>query len=123
MAVLYADVITDSIRAAVDETTRRRAIQEAYNREHGITPTTITKAIRDLAPDLGYVDSDYLDLSAVANSAIGKGKKKGRVHKEDIPATLEKMREKMLGHAKNMEFEEAAALRDQIKALEAQSLY
>lgn len=122
-AILYADVMTDSIKAAVAETERRRAIQEKYNQEHNITPMTINKAIRDLAPDLGYVDSDYLDLSAVANKAIGKGRKKSRVHKEDIPATIETLREKMLSHAKNMEFEEAAELRDQIQRLETQALY
>src|SRR5690606_21237626 len=112
----------DSMKAALDETGRRRAIQEQYNQEHGITPTTITKAIRELAPELGYLDGDYVDLEDLGKGRGRGGKKKGRAGKDDvlvddIPQLVEQLREEMNDAARELEFEKAASLRDRIKQL------
>ena len=99
--ILYADAITPSMRAAMDETARRRAIQDAYNKQHGIVPKTIVKSVRDL-----------IEISKPTEDVKGKdGVKMTKAEKEREIARLEKaMREA----AKMMEFEYAAVLRDQI---------
>ena len=99
--ILYADGITPSMRAAMDETARRRAIQDAYNKQHGIVPKTIVKSVRDL-----------IEISKPTEDVKGKsGLKMTKAEKEREIARLEKaMREA----AKMMEFEYAAVLRDQI---------
>ena len=99
--ILYADGITPSMRAAMDETARRRAIQDAYNKQHGIVPKTIVKSVRDL-----------IEISKPTQDVKGKdGVKMTKAEKEREIARLEKaMREA----AKMMEFEYAAVLRDQI---------
>ena len=99
--ILYADTITPSMRAAMDETARRRAIQDAYNKQHGIVPKTIVKSVRDL-----------IEISKPTQDVKGKdGVKMTKAEKEREIARLEKaMREA----AKMMEFEYAAVLRDQI---------
>ncbi len=99
--ILYADTITPSMRAAMDETARRRAIQDAYNKQHGIVPKTIVKSVRDL-----------IEISKPTEDVKGKdGVKMTKAEKEREIARLEKaMREA----AKMMEFEYAAVLRDQI---------
>ena len=99
--ILYADAITPSMRAAMDETARRRAIQDAYNKQHGIVPKTIVKSVRDL-----------IEISKPTQDVKGKaGVKMTKAEKEREIARLEKaMREA----AKMMEFEYAAVLRDQI---------
>jgi len=135
--ILYADRMTDSIKAAVGETQRRRTIQEAWNREHGVTPKTIVKPLRELAPDAAYADGDFLDVSAMAKSgethpgakktrSKAKGGKKGAqavaVDSDDLPALIEKLRKDMRAAAMDLEFEKAAQIRDQIKVLEARAL-
>ena len=99
--ILYADTVTPSMRAAMDETARRRSIQDAYNKAHGIVPKTIVKSVRDL-----------IEISKPTEEVRGKaGVKMTRVEKEREIARLEKaMREA----ARMMEFEYAAVLRDQI---------
>ena len=99
--ILYADGITPSMRAAMNETARRRAIQDAYNKQHGIVPKTIVKSVRDL-----------IEISKPTEDVKGKdGVKMTKAEKEREIARLEKaMREA----AKMMEFEYAAVLRDQI---------
>jgi excinuclease ABC subunit B len=105
--VMYADVTTESMQVAIDETNRRRAIQEAYNREHGVTPTTIVKEIRD--------NNDRLRAVAEAPGAYGDG---GRELSEMSQAQVEKLlgqlEAEMRSAAKQLEFERAAALRDEI---------
>jgi excinuclease ABC subunit B len=136
--ILYADRMTDSIKAAVGETQRRRAIQEAYNTEHGITPKTIVKPLRELDPEAAYADGDFLDVTAMAKSgethpgakktrSKAKGGKKGAqaamaVDSDDIPSLIEKLRKDMRAAAMDLEFEKAAQIRDQIKVLEARAL-
>ena len=112
--VLYADVITDSIRRTIDECNRRRKIQMEYNKAHHITPTSIQKNIDDI---LGSVyEADYVEVPSVAE-------------REGQYATMEQLDEmisaltaKMQEAAERLEFEEAALLRDQIKELEKREL-
>jgi len=108
--LMYAEVITDSMRAAIDETNRRRAIQAEYNRENGITPESIVKAIDDV---LGSVyEADYLKVPL----AEEKGEEIGR-RPEEIEAEIGHLQSQMREAAEKMRFEEAAAFRDRIRYL------
>jgi excinuclease ABC subunit B len=106
-ALLYGDSVTDSMRRAIDETLRRRARQEAYNAEHGITPQSIQKKISDVLHSI--YEKDYV-------TPPGPGEE--FVEAEKIPKLLEKLRREMLAAAKKLEFERAAELRDRIRSLE-----
>ncbi|MCB9833693.1 MAG: excinuclease ABC subunit UvrB [Planctomycetes bacterium] len=110
--ILYADHETDSIRAALAETGRRREIQESYNIEHGITPTTIKKKVAELLDSV--FESDYVTVDLDA----GDDKVERPEDLERIPEIVADMRKKMLELAEQLKFEEAAELRDQIKRLE-----
>jgi excinuclease ABC subunit B len=103
--LLYADVETDALKKALSETTRRRKIQMDYNTKHGITPTTIIRGI----------SKDIYDE--------GKTDKKGSESSKTAKLTLEQLRKQMLAASKNLEFEEAARLRDVIKEREKQELF
>jgi len=105
--LLYADVLTDSIRHALDETNRRRSIQIAHNERHGITPRTVERAITDILS------------MARPPQEIGKlAPREGRPRTEEEKTNLVKdLERKMTAAAQRLEFEEAAALRDQIRAL------
>lgn len=107
--ILYGDVITDSMRKALDETGRRRMIQLAYNADHGITPETIKKRIHDLEYQLA--EADYVDVSLAAEAVEAYG---AEVDLEQKIASLEK---EMKAAAKALEFERAAQLRDTIRVL------
>ena len=113
-AILYADVMTDSMRQAIGETSRRRAKQEAYNRENHITPQTIIKSVdMQLAK---IVEADYVTVPA-DDAALGEITSEAQL--QQVIAQLEaQMREA----AKNFEFERAAALRDKVKALKQRDL-
>ena len=101
--IMYADELTDSMEKAIRETNRRREIQQEYNKEHGITPKTIQKSVRDT------IKASYLeDIS----------KEYEVKENEDIKDIINKLTDEMLKHASNMEFEKAAELRDKIKELE-----
>ena len=104
--ILYADTVTESMRQAVDETVRRRALQEAYNTAHGITPTTIRKEIR------AGIEAEAASR-AVAFEAVGQGEKSQR-HAAEL---LEDLEAAMMQAAAELDFERAARLRDQIAAL------
>ncbi len=101
--IMYADELTESMEKAITETNRRRKIQEQYNNEHGITPQTIRKSVRDVikATIVEDIQSKY---------DIGKD--------ETIEDIISKLTDEMLKHAQSMEFEKAAELRDKIKELE-----
>jgi len=101
---MYADTITRSMRAAIDETERRRNIQKKYNKENGITPTSIKKEIRELI-SIGKTDE---------GSKKTKGKKQTKEEKEKL---IEQLTAEMLSASKHLEFERAAYLRDKIKEL------
>jgi excinuclease ABC subunit B len=115
--ILYADRITDSMRKAMDETSRRRTIQEKYNIDHGITPTTIKKRISE-----GL--SDMMGMEVVVKDAKEKNKilRENLAAYSDNPAKLMKqivkLRKQMKKASDNLEFEEAARIRDEIKRLE-----
>ena len=101
--IMYADELTDSMEKAIRETNRRREIQQEYNKEHGITPKTIQKSVRDT------IKASYLeDIS----------KEYEVKENEDIKDIINKLTDEMLKYASNMEFEKAAELRDKIKELE-----
>ncbi len=117
-AILYADTITDSMKAAIDETDRRRAKQVEYNKEHGITPESIRKNIHTIL-DSVYEQGDHLDeILTLEDSGmqdfIGKPDK--------LKKHIEKRRKEMLAAAADLEFEEAAAIRDEIQKLETLEL-
>ncbi len=112
--VLYADTITESMRRAIAETERRRAKQRAYNEAHGITPRTVTKAIASLAE--AVAEHDYVTVPTAEEEA------EGYVPLLEIPRTIERLRKEMRQAAKALEFEEAARLRDRIRALEERRL-
>jgi excinuclease ABC subunit B len=99
---MYADTITSSMQAAIDETQRRRQIQEAYNKEHGITPQGIRKAIRDITERVKVA----AEVRAVYTAAP--------LAKEDIARLIKELEGQMKTAARNLEFEKAALLRDRI---------
>ena len=108
--ILYADRITDSMKAALDETDRRRTIQQAHNAKHGITPESVKKAISDALRNSEEATS-ITDSTGAGMDFTG----------ENLEAILEKMRTRMLAAASNLEFEEAARLRDDIERLKQSS--
>ncbi len=112
--ILYADGMTQSMRAAIDETNRRRAVQEAFNAAHGITPQTIQKAISGSLVEMA--EADYVDLAAVAEEP------EEYVALADIPKRVAALRKEMRAAAAELEFERAAALRDEIRRLQAREL-
>jgi excinuclease ABC subunit B len=106
--VMYADTITESMQVAIDETNRRRAVQEAYNREHGIVPQTIVKDIRDI--------NDRLRAVAEAPGAYGStGRDLSEMSKEQVSKLVAQLEAEMRSAAKQLEFERAAAIRDEIQ--------
>jgi excinuclease ABC subunit B len=107
--LMYADRETDSMRKAISVTRARRTAQEAYNKQHGITPKTIQKAIADLA---GTAQDDFVDLSRPMK------KKESDIPLEELPQILSAMRREMHDLSEALEFEKAAAVRDKIKELE-----
>ena len=130
-AILYADKMTNSIQKVVEETNRRRKIQKEYNEEHGITPQTIKKELKPLVDpslisnrsfDLDSGDKqedDYLEVVKVAEEGIQYKANPAmkEVTFESKDKFIDYLRESMLQSAKNMEFEEAARIRDQIEKL------
>ncbi|WP_239349067.1 excinuclease ABC subunit UvrB [Snodgrassella communis] len=116
-AILYADKITDSMKAAIDETERRRARQIAFNTEHGIVPQQIKKQVRDL------IDGVYHD----ENGSKGRGRSKlkvGEIHNEDDAVKeIAKLEKAMQAAARDLQFEEAALIRDKIRAIKENLLF
>lgn len=108
--IMYADTITGSMRVAIDETNRRREIQDAYNKEHGITPTTIEKSVRDLITT--GTDEDIEELNAKY-----KEKDIESMSKKELQAEIKKYTKKMETAAAELNFEMAAEYRDRLKEL------
>jgi len=118
--ILYADKITDSMQRAMDETTRRRAKQEAYNKEHGITPATIRKEVRE---GLNHIyESDYSTVPLSKPRLVMEPGAKYEQSAKSVEKEIRRLRKKMKKAAENLEFEEAAALRDEIKRMELKQL-
>ena len=107
MVILYADEITPSMKAAMDETQRRRSIQDAYNREHGIVPKTIIKSVREV-----------LEISKTAEEDTIRGRKKRKLSDAERAAEIEKLTKEMKEASKMLEFDYAAVLRDRIIELQ-----
>jgi excinuclease ABC subunit B len=110
--IMYAEHITDSMRRAIDETDRRRGVQQAYNLEHGIVPQTVQKAIAESL----ISDADYVDVAAVADAAESYGKP------ADLPKQIARLEREMRAAAAELEFEKAAELRDRVQALRERDL-
>ncbi|MBP7342972.1 MAG: UvrB/UvrC motif-containing protein, partial [Syntrophaceae bacterium] len=107
--IMYADRITRSIQACLDETHRRRALQHKYNEEHNITPETIKKSISNV---LGSIyEADYVTIPVDDKAGTLP------LAEEDLPARIQKLKAEMKQAAKDLAFEKAAALRDEIKEL------
>ena len=102
--IMYADVITDSMGRAIEETKRRRKIQQAYNEEHGITPTTIKKAVRDLIAISKAAENDIRDI----------GKDIESMDARELNKLTKELQKKMHKAAAELNFEEAAVLRDRM---------
>ncbi|OGQ04459.1 MAG: excinuclease ABC subunit B [Deltaproteobacteria bacterium RIFCSPLOWO2_12_FULL_44_12] len=112
LAILYADKETSSMKRAIDETNRRRKRQEIYNKKHGITPTTIQKKISDVLSSI--YEQDYAGLPVSLDEELPEP--------ERIPKMIEQLKKQMLTHAKKLEFEKAAELRNRIRRLEQKML-
>jgi excinuclease ABC subunit B len=109
--LLYADVETNALRGAVGETRRRRALQEAYNREHKITPRSVESRISSLRDSL--YEADYVTVPLAAEEdAVGA----------ELPKQIEKLRAEMRAAAEDLDFERAAEIRDRINELEERAL-
>ena len=103
LVIMYADEITPSMRAAIDETERRRSIQDAYNQEHGIVPKTIIKGVREI-----------LEISKTAEEDTLRAHKKRKLTEQERAAEIAKLEQEMKEASKLLEFEYAAVLRDRI---------
>jgi excinuclease ABC subunit B len=112
--LMYADVVTASMQKAIDETNRRRAVQEQYNQAHGITPQTIQKAIAE--PLAAVCEADYLTVP------LDEPADEEAIPPEQLPERVAALRREMREAAKQLDFERAAELRDRLRALERRAL-
>ena len=108
--IMYGDRITDAMKLAIDETNRRRAIQEAYNKEHHIEPASVVKAVRDLTDRLAR------DVGVEEGEAGLRGKA-GKLEQKELQRMINELENQMKAAAKELEFERAAMLRDQVYEL------
>ncbi len=113
-AILYADAMTDSMKRAISETDRRRGIQKRYNQKHGITPQSIRKSIDEVLASV--CERDYLDFSRVEED------KAAYLSPQKRKEQIDKLERLMSEAAKNLEFEKAAAFRDELKKLKKRAL-
>lgn len=110
-AILYADKMTDSMKRAIEETERRRAKQQAYNLEHGITPKSVKKEVKDIID--GVYRSDGPSIAHLAETV-------GSMSEKELSSEIKKLEKQMFEFAKNLDFEKAAAVRDRLAELKAQ---
>jgi excinuclease ABC subunit B len=118
-AILYADKITDSMRKAMDETQRRRDKQIAHNTLNGITPMSINKKIKDLIDGV-YSSKAGAEMERLENDAMNRAKVEDMSEK-DIGREIKRLEKLMMQHAKDLEFEKAARVRDQLHILKEQA--
>lgn len=112
--IMYADTTTKSMQGCIDETLRRRRIQEEFNTEHGITPQSIRKGLRSILESIE--EKDYVDLPLAAEEL------EDYLPPKELQKLVSRWRKEMLAAAKELDFEKAAALRDRIRKLEARGL-
>ena len=135
--IMYADTVTDSMRAAIDETARRRAIQEAFNEEHGIVPQTIKKSITDVSSFIAEATKTLEGKDRTRGDSLGHGAfvsvageesetvassvadELAKLPPEEVGRVLGALEDEMLQASADMDFERAAELRDQVVALRA----
>jgi len=113
--VLYADRITDSMRRALDETARRRAVQQAYNEEHGITPESVRRAVDELLVSPVAADYSTVGLEEEQDEAIFDDE-------QALEAEVRRLEQEMLAAAERLDFEVAAAHRDRIRYLRTKAV-
>ena len=117
--ILYGDEITGSMKRAIDETNRRRELQVSYNKSNNIKPVGVQKDIREALDEDTYINNDSLDkLQIVSNSK----KKLTKVNSNNVTSIITQLEKEMYNHAKNLEFEDAAKIRDQINDLQEKYL-
>ncbi len=124
-AILYADRITDSMKAAIEETDRRREKQVQYNKDHGITPRGIQKLVQDImegAREDSEGGSRKAKASGLQVAAIAEGSVEAYIDPKKLAVRIKELETAMFKHAQNLEFEQAASVRDQIKKLKERSL-
>ena len=122
-AILYADKITDSMRRAMAETERRRNKQIAHNTEHGITPMSINKKIKDLIDGV-YSAKAGAEMERLDNAAMNAALTRAKVEdmsEKDIAREIKRLEKLMMQHARDLEFEKAAGVRDQLHILKEQA--
>jgi excinuclease ABC subunit B len=113
MVILYADGMTDSMKRAMDETQRRRRLQAAFNKEHGITPQTVIRSLG--SPLVKIYEADYLDIPVAAEQGAKYGP-------GELPRMIRQLKKEMKQAAEQLEFEKAAELRDRVRVLEEREL-
>ena len=118
-AILYADKVTESMKKAIDETVRRRARQVAHNLAHGITPRSIVKEVRDLIDGV-YSEKAGKEAERLERDAMQRAQVEDMSEK-DISREIKRLEKLMMEHARNLEFEKAARVRDQLGILKAQA--
>ena len=124
-AILYADRVTGSMESAIDETNRRRVRQQQYNRDHHITPQSISKAVREIIDGVGGVrkrGNKQRQADRVNDAITDIEAEFGKAALGNMGGILRKLEKRMYQHAQNLEFEQAAAVRDKIATLKAGGL-
>ncbi len=111
-AILYADAMTDSMKRAIHETERRRAKQTAFNAAHGIVPRSVVKRVKDLIDGVYDAGQARREVQAARNEALS-----GPKGEKDLAKEIKRVEKEMLEHARNLEFEQAAAKRDELRRL------
>ena len=113
--IMYADSITPAMKGAIEETNRRRAIQEKYNQDHGIVPATVIRAVMNINPAAGT--TDYIEIPKLPKN--GKAAKDGASREVELTEQIRALRAEMFSAAENLDFERAARMRDELKKMEA----
>jgi excinuclease ABC subunit B len=117
--ILYGDVTTGSMRRAIDETDRRREIQIKYNKDNNISPVGVKKDIRQALDEDTFIEDESLDKLQLVSS---NKKKLTKVNGDNVVSIISQLEKEMYSHAKNLEFEQAAKIRDQINELQEKYL-
>jgi excinuclease ABC subunit B len=118
--IMYADKVTESMRKAIDETDRRRKKQNEYNEAHGITPKGVKKAVKDIM-EVSYAFSPAANVKTYAKVAEEVIEYE-RMTPAQLGKLIKNLEQRMMQHAKNLEFEEAAKLRDEMKLIRQRSV-